>query len=134
MSTSSAVNFAVMHTGVALIVGSTVDILMPAYSDSNTLVETALETAIQAGLNGVALVISSRYLSENDPTAGILFGWVLSAAQPENCKQNSGTIINSVYSHFNSLQIIRQTVSSATILLLDLMSGKNALYSGQPIC
>lgn len=83
MAASTAVNFAVVHTGVALGLGTSIELVMPKYNESNSVMETAVETAIQASLNGFALVLSSRYLSDNDPTAGIMFGWVLSSAQPE---------------------------------------------------
>jgi len=89
MSAARAVNYAVVHTGVALLLGVAVDKLMPDYNEGNSSMELVLETAVQAGMNGFAIAMSSRYLSENDPTAGIMFGWVLSGSQPEFNKRLS---------------------------------------------
>lgn len=79
-----AVQVAIMHGAFGLTTGAVIEALFNDFNTDETTISTILfETAVQLGLNGVAIGAMTPYLSNNDPTSGIPFAKGLYAGQPE---------------------------------------------------
>ena len=83
MSTGRSIQVSVTHTVVGVLMGATIEAMLPKFTQGAPLTSLAFETTVQAGLNGAALVMVAGFLSANDPTNGIPFATALYAAQPE---------------------------------------------------
>lgn len=86
-SVSETMSYAAVSAGVGVAAGTAVSMIMPALplntGDDADFVDVAIATAVQAALNGLAIVAASRFLkAEDDPTHGVLFTWALISAQP----------------------------------------------------
>eukprot|EP00965_Chrysotila_dentata_P041993 1393324-Pleurochrysis_carterae.AAC.1 len=83
MSASRSIQIAVTHTLLGVLVGGSIEALLPGFASSASLSTQVFEVLVQVGLNGAALTTVSAYLSEADPTFGIPFSMALYMAQPE---------------------------------------------------
>ena len=78
----SAVQSSITQSAIGLVTGTLLEVLMPEPSEASSTSNQALETAVQVGLNGLAIMTVNRYMSSRDPTGGFLF--VVSLFAPQN--------------------------------------------------
>ena len=78
---SRAVQLSVLHTAYGLAIGSLIDLALPVYTEAADVSTLLFESAVQVGLNGVAVALMGPELRGNDPTFGIPFSFALYAAQ-----------------------------------------------------
>ena len=95
MNTSRAVQVAITQSALALGIGAVMEALLPPITEGAALSHQAFEAVVQIGLNGVAIAGASRFLSQNDPTNGILFAALLMQAQP-GLKQRTSLLSDAV--------------------------------------
>ena len=83
--TSKAIQVAITHTAVGIMVGAAVEAFMPRPDSGTPMPNQVFEALVQVGLNGAALSLVCPYLQcgGSDPTYGIPFGAALFAAQPD---------------------------------------------------
>ena len=81
--TSRAIQVSVTHVAVAILIGSSIEAMLPTYDESAPLATQIFEVVVQVGLNGAALAALPSFLSQNDPTFGILFSHALAISQPD---------------------------------------------------
>ena len=82
---SRAVQLSVMQSAAAVLIGGTVEALLPSRSEDAALTTQVFEALVQVGLNGVALSLFVDLIRGGgvDPTFGIPFAMALNFAQPE---------------------------------------------------
>jgi hypothetical protein len=78
---SRAIQVSGLHSAYGMAIGSLIDTALPAYTDAADVQTLLFETAVQVGLNGVAVSLMGPELRGNDPTFGIPFSFALYAAQ-----------------------------------------------------
>ena len=78
---SKAIQVSGLHTAYGLAIGSFIDTALPAYTEASDVLTLLFESAVQVGLNGVAVALMAPELRGNDPTFGIPFSFALFAAQ-----------------------------------------------------
>jgi len=83
MSTARAIQVSITHVALGIGVGSTIEGLLPKYSETSSLQQQLFEVLVQVGLNGAALSSVASFLRNDDPTFGIPFSMALFEAQPE---------------------------------------------------
>ena len=83
--TSKAIQVAITHTAVGIMVGAAIEAFMPRPDSGSPMPNQVFEALVQVGLNGAALslVCPSLQCGGSDPTFGIPFGAALFAAQPD---------------------------------------------------
>ena len=82
MSTARAIQVSVTHISTGIILGATLEALMPAYSASASSGALMFEAFVQIALNGVMLSQVASQMSSDDPTFGLPFSLGLFEAQP----------------------------------------------------
>ena len=83
MNASRSIQVSVTHTAVGILIGASIEALLPKFNAGAALSTLAFETLVQVGLGGAALAAASGYLREDDPTFGIPFSLALFESQPE---------------------------------------------------
>ena len=78
---SRAIQVSALHTAYGLAIGSLIDTALPVYTADADVSTLLLQTAVQVGLNGVAVALMGPELRGNDPTFGIPFSFALLRAQ-----------------------------------------------------
>ena len=78
---SMAIQASALHTAYGLMIGALIDTALPAYTDASDAPQLLFETAVQVGLNGVAVALMGPELRGNDPTFGIPFSFALLSGQ-----------------------------------------------------
>ena len=78
---NAAVQQSVTQSAVGLVIGTTIETLMPAHSDGQTMAMRLLETGVQVGLNGLAIMYASQLAGGNDPTGGMMYHVALLSPQ-----------------------------------------------------
>lgn len=85
--TSRAIQVSITHVGLAIVIGASIEGLLPKHNENAALGLQIFETVVQVGLNGAALGAASCILRGDDPTFGIPFSTALYSAQPELTKR-----------------------------------------------
>ena len=80
---NQAVQISVMHATAGVLIGTVIEMLMPAHDKTRSPNQQALEFAVHAGSNGAMIAFAGPYLQEEDPTGGGIFFTSLWGAQPE---------------------------------------------------
>ena len=80
---NQAVQISVTHATAGVLLGTMIELVMPAHDETRSSNQQALEFAIHAGLNGAMVAFAGPYLQEEDPTGGGIFFTSLWGAQPE---------------------------------------------------
>jgi hypothetical protein len=78
---SLAIQASALHTAYGLAIGTLIDTALPSYTDASDAPTLLFETAVQVGLNGVAVALMAPELRGTDPTFGIPFSFALYAGQ-----------------------------------------------------
>lgn len=73
---------AVQTVGVGVAAGVLIETLMPKFNESEPKMNIWMDVVGHLVLNGVAIVVAQRIISNNDPTGGGLFFPALMIAQP----------------------------------------------------
>ena len=80
-STGRFIQVSMTHTVLGLVIGATIEGLLPRFNADASLASLAFETLVQAGLNGVALALVAEPLQAGDVTSGLPFSMALFQAQ-----------------------------------------------------
>lgn len=78
-----AIQISVTHSVMGIVIGASIEALLPKFTADASLTNLAFETLVQVGVNGAALGVAAGTLQNDDPTYGIPFSWALFEAQPE---------------------------------------------------
>ena len=83
--TSRAIQLSVTQVVVGVLIGATVEALLPRRTEGASLTNQVFEALVQVGLNGAALASFAGLIRGEgvDPTFGIPFSTALYASQPE---------------------------------------------------
>ena len=83
MTTARAIQVSIAQVLVGIVIGSSIEGLLPKASAGASTSIVVLETLVQAGMNGAALALAAPYLAQDDPTGGIPITMGLLQSQPE---------------------------------------------------
>ena len=83
--TSKAIQVSVTQTAAGVVIGATVEAMLPGRTENASLTNQIFEALVQVGMNGAALALFVGLVRGEgaDPTYGIPFSQALYAAQPE---------------------------------------------------
>ena len=83
--TSRAIQLSVTQVAAGVVIGATVEAVLPKRSEGASLTTQVFEALVQVGLNGAALATFAGLVrgEGTDPTFGIPFANALFASQPE---------------------------------------------------
>ena len=83
--TSRSIQLSVMQVTAGLLIGGTLEALLPRRTDGASLQSQVFELLVQAGMNGAALSVFAGLVRGEgvDPTFGIPFSMALYASQAE---------------------------------------------------
>ena len=83
--TSRAIQLSVTQVTAGVVIGATVEALLPRRSEGASLTTQVFEALVQVGLNGAALAVFAGLIRGEgaDPTFGIPFSSALYSSQPE---------------------------------------------------
>ena len=83
--TSRAIQLSVTQVVVGVLIGATVEALLPRRTEGASLTNQVFEALVQVGLNGAALAVFAGLIRGEgvDPTFGIPFSSALYSSQPE---------------------------------------------------
>lgn len=83
MSTATAAQSAIIHTGVGIAAGTFIEQVLPQHDAEESIYETLQDTVLQAALNGVLVaLLTQNVLYNDDALGGGMFFTSLFAAQP----------------------------------------------------
>jgi len=82
---SRAIQLSITQVATGLIIGSSIEALLPKRTEDASLTNQVFEALVQVGLNGAALAIFAGLIHGEgaDPTYGIPFSNALYSSQPE---------------------------------------------------
>lgn len=82
--TSKAIQLSITQVGAGVVIGATIEALLPDLSEGASLQQQVFEALVQAGLNGASLALFVGLVrgAGEDPTFGIPFSQALLASQP----------------------------------------------------
>ena len=105
--TSRAIQVSITQVAAGVLIGATVEALLPKKTEAASLTNQIFEVMVQVGLNGAALALFVGLVRGEgaDPTFGIPFSQALYASQPELKKRLSA--LSSVVG-IQVLQVSRQ--------------------------
>ena len=83
MSTARAIQVSIIQVLAGILIGSSIEGVLPKASSGASPSIVVLETLVQAGMNGALIVLTAPYLAQDDPTGGIPFSMGLLESQPE---------------------------------------------------
>ena len=83
--TSRAIQVSVTQVTVGVVIGASIEALLPSRSENASLTIQVFEALVQVGMNGAALGLFAGLVrgEGSDPTFGIPFSTALYASQPE---------------------------------------------------
>lgn len=95
--TARAIQLSVTQVAVGVVLGATIEGLLPKRDETSSLNTQVFEALVQVGLNGAALAIFAGLVRGEgaDPTFGIPFSQALYASQPE-LQQRLGALSRTV--------------------------------------
>ena len=82
--TSKAIQISVTQVSVGVVIGASIEAMLPKPTDGTSLSQQVFEALVQVGLNGASLALFAGLVhgSGEDPTFGIPFSTGLYASQP----------------------------------------------------